>query len=379
MELATIGVEEWLNVNEHDATYDLAQSTIRSLTWDEVIALDPASGEELLARLGASHMNYGWIEGSDEFKELVAGLYEGVRADDVLQMNGCTGANLNAIMALVSPGDHVVAEYPTYASLYEIPRGLGAEVTHWHLREELGWRPDIDELRELVRPDTRLICINNAANPTGCVLWREDVEAIAEVAASVGAWVLSDEVYLPLVDSDKFVSMADVYERSVVTNSVSKTYSLPSARVGWTVSPPELTDKLRHFRDHTMICTGVVSDELACRVLRNKGQVLERNREIVLGNLAVAQAWVDAEPRARWVAPHGISTSYVQLDLPEGYGGGTLPPDEAFCLDLLHETGTLLVPASRFGLPCGARLGYCCDQGTLKQGLDLISQALSRL
>ena len=80
----------------------------------------------------------------------------------------------------------MIAEYPTYQPLYEIPRTLGAEVEYWHLREENGWNPSIDELKELVRPDTKLICINNASNPLGAVLDREMLEQIVEIAQSVG-------------------------------------------------------------------------------------------------------------------------------------------------------------------------------------------------
>lgn len=83
-------------------------------------------------------MNYGRIEGSADFKAMVAKLYRcGVNPDYILQTNGCTGVNLNAIMAVVEPGDHVIAEWPTYAPFYEIPRTLGAEVEYWELREGL--------------------------------------------------------------------------------------------------------------------------------------------------------------------------------------------------------------------------------------------------
>lgn len=173
-------------------------------------------------------MNYGWIEGSPEFKAEVAKLYRReVNPDHILQTNGCTGANLNAIMAVVEPGDHVIAEWPTYAPLYEIPRTLGAEVDYWKLREELGWKPDIGELKRLVRPNTKLICINNASNPIGAVLDADMLGQIAEIARSVGAYVLCDEVYLPLENTESFMSMVDVYERAIVTNSLSKTYSTP--------------------------------------------------------------------------------------------------------------------------------------------------------
>ena len=171
MDIKAIGVEEWLNVWEKSATWDIAQSTISSLTMGELRALDEQDGATFYERLDREKMNYGWIEGSPEFKAEVAKLYRReVNPDHILQTNGCTGANLNAIMAVVEPGDHVIAEWPTYAPLYEIPRALGAEVEYWELREELGWKPDIEPLKRLVRPNTKLICINNASNPIGTVL-----------------------------------------------------------------------------------------------------------------------------------------------------------------------------------------------------------------
>ena len=125
MDIKAIGVEEWLNVWEKSATWDIAQSTISSLTMGELRALDEQDGVTFYERLDREKMNYGWIEGSPEFKAEVAKLYRReVNPDHILQTNGCTGANLNAIMAVVEPGDHVIAEWPTYAPLYEIPRTL---------------------------------------------------------------------------------------------------------------------------------------------------------------------------------------------------------------------------------------------------------------
>ncbi len=283
MDIKTIGVEEWLNVWEKSATWDIAQSTISSLTMGELRALDEQDGATFYERLDREKMNYGWIEGSPEFKAEVAKLYRrDVNPDHILQTNGCTGANLNAIMAVVEPGDHVIAEWPTYAPLYEIPRTLGAEVEYWELREELGWKPDIDELKRLVRPNTKLICINNASNPIGTVLDADMLGQIAEIARSVGAYVLCDEVYLPLENTESFMSMADVYEKAIVTNSVSKTYSTPAARVGWVVANEEVSNRIRTYRDYTMICGGVFNDALATYVLEHKDKILERNRRSCL-------------------------------------------------------------------------------------------------
>ena len=368
MKIATIGVEDWLNVWEKSATYDIAQSTVSSMTMEEILALDEKSGADFYERLNKEKMNYGWIEGSPDFKTEVSKLYRSVNPDNILQTNGATGANLLALLTLVEPGDHVIAEYPTYQPLYEFPRTLGAEVEYWHIREEHGWNPDIEELKKLVRPDTKLICINNASNPLGTVLDADILGEIVEIARSVGAYILSDEVYLPLEDSNSFVSMADLYDKAVVSNSISKTYSVPGARIGWTVSNAELAEHFRVYRDYTMICNGVFNDALAIHILRNKEKILARNRGIVMNNLAITQNWIDSESRVSWVAPKAVSTSYIQLDIPVN--------DEEFCIDLLKNYGVLLVPGSRFELPCGARLGYCASEQTLRKGLSLLSEAL---
>lgn len=374
MDLPVIGVEDWLNVWERSARVDIAQSTIASLTFEELQALDGEGGATLAEAISAEKLNYGWIEGSPAFKEQVARLYKTeIAPNRILQTNGCTGANLNALMAVVRPGDHVIAEWPTYAPLYEIPRALGAEVEYWQIHEELGWYPDVAELERLIRPNTRLICINNASNPIGTVLSAEEIQAIVDIAASVGAYVLSDEVYLPLEDTDDFVSVVDVYERGIVTNSVSKTYSLPAARIGWVVADDEVSQTIRTLRDYTMISGGAINDCLATYVLAHRDRVLARNYAIMQKNRAIVEKWAATQPRVHWTVPKGVSTSYVRFDLPDGMD------DETFCLNLLHERGVLLVPGSRFELPYGARLGYCARSEVLEKGLTLLGEALAEL
>lgn len=206
VEIAHFGVEAWLNKWEKSATYDISQSTIASLSMHDLLNLDGNNGEEFYEMLDKQQMNYGWIEGSPEFKEEVAKLYHHVDPENILQTNGATGANILALYALINPGDHVIAEYPSYQQLYDIPKSLGADVDYWHIHEEDDWYPRIDDLKALVKPNTKMICLNNANNPTGTVLDKEFLEKVVEIAKSVDAYVLVDEVYLPLDHPEKFAA-----------------------------------------------------------------------------------------------------------------------------------------------------------------------------
>lgn len=368
MDIKAFGVEEWLNEWEQEAIYDIAGSSIASMSLDEMLSLGTVGKDKFIEDLLAQQMNYGWIEGSPDFKTEVAKLYQKVTPRQILQTNGATGANYLALYALIEPGDHVISLYPTYQQLTDIPRSLGAAVSLWQIDEEKGWLPSLADLQALIRPNTKMICINNANNPTGAVMERAFLEEVVAIANSVGAYILSDEVYRPLELGLDVPAIVDLYERGISVNSLSKTYSAPGLRVGWVAASESITDLLRKYRDYTMICAGVFNDLVATHLLRHKDEVLERNRAIVAENLEIVRTWVAQEPRVSLVFPKQVSTAFIRLDIPE--------ETESFCLRLLKEKGVLLVPGNRFDLPGYARLGYCAPREVLEKGLTELSSFL---
>ncbi|MDY5653627.1 MAG: aminotransferase, partial [Erysipelotrichaceae bacterium] len=369
MKLDVFGCEDWLNVYETKATYDIAQSTMSSLTMDEFLDICQISKEEFYSYINSKKMNYGHIEGSPEFKEQVCHLYEHVTPDMVLQTNGCTGANLLAMTALIEPGDHVIAMHPSYQQLYDYPRGLGAQVDFLELKEENDWQIDINELKNLIRPDTRMICLNNANNPTGTVLNRNILNEIVNLARANNTYILCDEVYKPMEDID-VPSIVDIYERGISTNSLSKTYSLPGIRVGWTAACKEITDIFRKYRDYTMICCGVFDDYVASLALKNKDKILKRNQQLINTNFEILKEWIKNEPKVSLVFPKHVSVSFIKIDVDI--------PIEEFCINLLNDTGVLLIPGNRFDVEGHARLGYCAKTDVLIEGLKRLSKYLQK-
>lgn len=370
MKLPRFGVEEWLNTHEKQAIYDIAGVSISALSLEELVALTGDSVATVMAEFIQKPLDYGWIEGSPEFKAEVAKLYQHVQPEQVLQTNGATGANLLALYALIDPCDHVISLYPTYQQLYDIPRSLGAEVDYWTAREDLGWLPDIEELKGLIRPNTKMICLNNANNPFGTVMDETFLKEVVAIAAAVGAYVLVDEVYRSFDDSSKIPAIVDLYDKGISINSLSKAFSLPGLRVGWVASHLDITDKLRDYRDYTMISAGVFDDYLASYALKHREVILKRNQYIIHQNLAVLEEWLAQEPLAEAVLPAKTSTSFVKLHQKQ--------PIEDFCKQLLAETGVLLVPGSRFDLEGYVRLGYCSDKATLEHGLKELSKFLHK-
>lgn len=365
MQLPVFGVEEWLNRHEKSTSYDIAGVSISALNLEEIIALGPLTPEDFFRTIGQKKMDYGWIEGSPDFKEVVSQLYQHQSPDNILQTNGATGANFMVLYALLEAGNHVISLYPTYQQLYDIPKSLGCEVDLWMAREDKGWLPDLEELRSLIRPDTKMICINNANNPTGAVMDKAYLTELVEIARSVGAYILADEIYQPLTDGLDLVAICDLYDKGISTNSLSKTYSIPGVRVGWVAASLEITEVLRHYRDYTLICAGVFDDFTATYALQHRDALLERNRQLVVDNLAILRDWVEGEVYASLTGPAYVPTSFVRLDVPM--------PIEEFCLRLLKETGVLVVPGNRFGYEGYVRIGYCCQAEVLKEGLSRLS------
>lgn len=370
MRLPIFGVEEWLNRYETEARYDIAGVSIDALSLTELFQLTGTDDELFFKDLSQTTFNYGWIEGSPQFKAAAASLYQGLEPSQILQTNGATGANLLACYGLLEPGDHVISLYPSYQQLYDIPKSLGASVDFWTIREEEGWLPRLEELRQLIRPNTKMICINNANNPTGAVMDRAFLQELVAIAESCGAYILADEVYASFTDQE-IPAIVDLYEKGISINSLSKTYSLPGLRVGWVASSPETTEVLRHCRDYTMICAGVFDDKVATLALENRSAILDRNRQLLHRNLKLLTDWVEQEELASFIPPAQTSTAFVKLAVSE--------PIEAFCHRLLTDYGVLVVPGSRFDIEGHVRIGYCCQTDTLVEGLSRLSLCLHAL
>jgi len=366
MKIRDFGVEIWMNKYETKCELNLAETCVESLTVAEL--LDMAGTNDIAQQLLPLKLTYGEIEGSVRLRTLVAGLYEKQKVENVITTHGAIGANALVHQTLVDRGDRVISVLPTYQQHYSIPESIGADTQILKLTEETGFLPDLEELRKLATPGTRLIAINNPNNPTGSLMDRAYLEQIVEIARACGAWILCDEVYRGTDqegDTGMTASIADLYEKGISTGSMSKTFSLAGLRLGWIVAPVELIHAVSVHRDYNTISVGMLDDHFAAIALESKDKILERSHKITRTNLKIVSDWVDGELLISWIKPKSGTTALLKYDLPVS--------SEEFCLRLLEKTGVMLTPGSAMDMEGYLRIGYTNGEDILREGLKRIS------
>ena len=367
MNIKPFAVEEWMNEYETGARYNIAETCVDSVSLDELFALTGESKDEFLSKFCATRLTYGDIWGSDALREGVCRLYRTVRPDEVVLTHGAAGANHHVFCSLISASDRVVSIMPTYQQLYSIPEAIGADVAIMHLKQENHYLPDLDELKALVTPGTKMVCINNPNNPTGALMSRELLEQIIEIARGADAYVLCDEVYRHLTQADGWCeSVADLYEKGISVSSMSKVFSLAGIRMGWIATHDKAAVKafLSH-RDYNLISCGMFDDAVASLALRHSDEMIRRNQAIVRENLAILDEWVQAYPHFYYTKPQAGTTALVYYDYDI--------PSYEFCERLYHGTGSFVTPGDCFEQPHSMRIGYACDAQTLKDGLAALA------
>ncbi len=362
-------VEIWMNEWETRCTYNLAETCVASITINELLALSGRDEADLYEILSMK-LTYGDIEGSDRLRAAISKLYANTAIADITITHGTIAANMLVHKGLVERGDHVVSIIPTYQQHYSIPRSIEANVATLSLEASDGFLPDLDRLRSMVTLETKLIALTNPNNPTGALIERPMLEAIAEVADSVGAYLLCDEVYRGTgqVGDGMVPSIVDIYHRGISTAGMSKVFSLAGLRVGWVVAPNELTEKIMIHRDYDTISVGMINDHFAAIALENASKVLARSQAITRENLAILDSWITNEPRVDWVKPRAGTTAMLKLDIPMS--------SREFCIDLLEKTGVMLTPGDAFDMEGYVRIGYANEREILEAGLSEMSAYL---
>ncbi|MEZ5076245.1 MAG: aminotransferase class I/II-fold pyridoxal phosphate-dependent enzyme [Solirubrobacterales bacterium] len=336
--LPTFRLEEYLGRWEFSAPHHLTASDAESLAVEE---LQEIGGPEVREAFAAVRLTYAPTWGGEELREAIASTYARIAPEHVLAFAGAEEAMFWALQELAGPGDHAIVTVPNYQSFETIPLATGAEVEGLRLDPEAGWRLDLDQLERMLRPNTTLVGVNFPNNPTGAMPEPVEFEALVALCDAHGVTLFSDEVYRGLEEeAARLPQAADLSERAISLNVMSKSYGLPGLRLGWLATRRrELLERLELRKHYTSICNATLSEALATIALRNGERLQARNRAIVAANLPRFEAFFAAHPdRFQWEAPRGGCVCFPRYLGADGV--------ERFCRELVEQAGVVLLPAS---------------------------------
>jgi len=365
--LPPFALERYFARWEFAVDYNLCASDLEPLSLRELLAL---CDDDVRGRWDSLTLGYTESLGLPALREAIAALYPGLDADDIVTFAGAEEGIFLTLHALLGSGDHAVVVWPAYQALYEVARGIGAEVTLIPL-DPADWSLDVDAVIAAIRPNTRVVVINFPHNPTGALIPEADLRRLVRASEQRGVTLLSDEVYRLLeIARGPLPPAAALAANAVSLGVLSKAYGLAGLRLGWIATrDAALRARVVQLRDYTTICNAAPSEILALGAMRAAEAILERNRAIIGTNLdLVTNFFARHGELFAWVPPAAGSVCFPRL----------LRGDASTFADaLVRDEGVLVMPASQFEYsPSYFRIGL--GRRDLPEGLDRMETFVQR-
>jgi aspartate/methionine/tyrosine aminotransferase len=293
--------------------------------------------------------------------------HHGVDPECIVESAGTSMANHLAMAAISEPGDEVLIEHPTYGPILDVACYLEANVKRFRRAEENGWAIDPAEIRRCVTPKTGLIVITNLHNPTSALTPESVLREIGDIARSVDALVLVDEVYLDAVYENTPRTSFHLGREFVVTSSLTKVYGVSGLRCGWILAQPDLAWKMRRLNDLYAATPVYPGELLSVAAFKHLNLLRERARRIVEADRNVLRGFLAQQSGVSAVQTDWGTTSFVKLR----HGSA-----DTFLERLRLEFETSAVPGRFFEMPDHFRIGMGVNTEMFAEGLNRIGRAL---
>jgi aspartate/methionine/tyrosine aminotransferase len=294
----------------------------------------------------------------------------GVELDCVVHAQGTSMANHLAMAALVEHDDEVLIEEPGYEALLAAAQYLGAKIRRFPRLFENGFQADPREIERAITPRTRLIVLTNLHNPTGVHTAEGTLKLIGEIARSLGAHVLVDEVYLESCFDTPWQPAFRLGTNFISTGSLTKAYGLSGLRCGWVLAVPQLAQRMWRLNDLFGVMAAHPAERLSAIALEHLPQIAARAKKILDINRALLKSLFDSRKDLLAIWPEAGTIAFPQL------AGGHV---EAFCQLLRDKYETAVVPGRFFDAPEHFRIGIGGETAIVREGLSRVAAALDDL
>jgi aspartate/methionine/tyrosine aminotransferase len=314
------------------------------------------------------------INGDDSYgyaplQQAIAAHY-GVDPECVVESAGTSMANHLAMAAILDPGHDVLIEYPAYGPILDVANYLQTNVRRFTRAEENGWAVDPKEVLRCITPKTRLIVITNLHNPTSALTPEPVLREIGDIARSIGAIVLVDEVYLDAVYDGTPRTSFHLGPEFVVTSSLTKVYGVSGLRCGWILAQPDLAWQMRRLNDLYAATPVYPGELLSVAAFQHLNLLREKARSIVEADRKLLRDFLKKEANVCAVQMKWGTTSFLRLFGSRGSNA------DAFLERLRSDFETSAVPGRFFEMPGHFRIGVGVNTEMFTEGLNRIGRAL---
>jgi aspartate/methionine/tyrosine aminotransferase len=359
---------------EFKARYHMTASDAESISMRDLLAMATPEDREAFEGMW---LGYTETFGDPELRNVIAATYANQNASDILCFAGASEGIFAANNVILDADSHAIVVTPNYQSHETLPVAI-CEATGVPLDPDDGWSLDIDRVKAAIKPNTKLITINFPHNPTGSILPLDRYMALVNLCREHGIYILHDEIFngLGSTGTQHLPFIADVYERGLSLNVMSKSFGLPGLRIGWIAcQDSEVIAKMERMKHYLSICNSGPSEQLTKIALKNKDQLLRRNCQIVDENLPKWEAFFERHPDLfEWQRPDGSCMAFPRYKGSEGV--------DEFCRSAVEDSGVLLLPSTIYRSDLGPtptdrfRLGY--GRTGLDEGLAALEAHVMR-
>jgi aspartate aminotransferase len=292
----------------------------------------------------------------------------------------------NLALALYNEGDEVLIPAPYWVSYPEQVRLAGANPVIVQTNEADGFNMTPDALRAAITPKTKALILCSPSNPTGAAYTGEELRALADVAAEHNFWIIVDEIYGQLVYGDfeqkSIVEVApELKDRIIIVDGVSKTFAMTGWRIGWMLGPEYVTKACEKIQSQATTNPSSVAQQAAIAALRGPWEPMEEMRQAFEARRSIILDGLNAIDGISCGMPAGAFYAFanVQALIGKQAGGKTLENDIDFAGYLLEEARCAVVPGTAFGAPGYVRISYAASNEMIREGLNRIGEAVSKL
>ena len=318
--------------------------------------------------------------GTPELREAIAKHLVGkgisTAAKNVIVTPGAKHAIFCAMAATLDPGDEVIIPCPCWT--YEaIALTFGAKPVYVETTQADGFKLRAERLKKAITPKTKMILLNYPNNPTGAVMKKEELKAVADLATDHKLWVLSDEIYDCLVYEGKHASvmgLPGMAERTVYVNGFSKAYAMTGWRLGYAVAPAELVAEMDKIQQASTSCVAGFVQAAGLAALQGPQDCVEKMRKEYHKRRDAIVEGLNSIDGFECAKPDGAFYAFPSI---KKLGISSLE----FCERLLREVGVAAVPGSGFG-PYGeghVRFSYATSMENIKKAIERVKSVVKNL